>query len=74
METGKWQHVTIEFEFLSANFHQHGHPPNGCDIIVCWEHNWEECPPNLEVIALRNVIGRLRESGTHEIRNYAEDY
>lgn len=26
----------------------------GADIIVCWEHNWEDCP--LEVIELRKVI------------------
>ncbi len=59
-QAGEWQHVTIEFEFKSSNFHVHGHPPNGCDIIVCWEHNWAECPPELEVIALRDVI---REGG-----------
>lgn len=53
---GEWQSVTIEFEFKSANFYTHGHAPDGCDMIVCWEHNWAECPPNLEVIALRDVI------------------
>jgi hypothetical protein len=54
--TRKWQKVTIEFEFLSSNFHVHGHPPNGCDLIVCWEHDWKECPQNLEVVALREII------------------
>ena len=40
----------IEFEFESRNFRDHGHPPDGCDIIVCWRHNWAECPEHLEII------------------------
>jgi len=44
----------IEFEKESRNFLKHGHDPNGCDLIVCWEHNWPECP--VEVLALRDVI------------------
>ncbi len=26
-----------------------------CDVIVCWEHNWVDCP--LEVVELRGKIG-----------------
>jgi len=37
-----WQRVRIEFEFESNRFN---HPPEGCDVIVCWRHNWPECPP-----------------------------
>ncbi|HWC58817.1 MAG TPA: hypothetical protein VHC44_03915 [Verrucomicrobiae bacterium] len=62
----KWQNVRIEFEFVSNNFRLHNHPPDGCDIIVCWEHNWPECPANIEVIALRDVIGKI-ESVKQEI-------
>jgi hypothetical protein len=29
-----------------------------CDIIVCWEHDWPDCP--IEVIELRDVIRKLR--------------
>ena len=54
-EGGKWQLVPIEFEYESRNFLQHLHDPNGCDLIVCWEHNWPECP--LEVVELRAVMG-----------------
>lgn len=32
---GKWQRVRIEFEFESRNFRDHGHRPDGCDVIVC---------------------------------------
>jgi hypothetical protein len=53
----RWQRVRIEFEFLSSNFREHGHDPAACDMIVCWEHDWPDCP--LEVIELRSVIDRL---------------
>jgi Homing endonuclease associated repeat len=56
---GKWQREKIEFELASRNFREHGHPVNGCDIIVCWIHNWAECPEEIEVIELRKVIRRI---------------
>ena len=48
------QHVKIEIEYESRNFLRHGHDPAGCDLIVCWEHNWEECP--LEVVELKKAV------------------
>lgn len=51
VEPGRWQRVQIEFEFASRNFLVHGHRAEECDLIVCWEHNWEECP--LEVVELK---------------------
>jgi hypothetical protein len=59
---GKWQRVRIEFEFESRNFRDHGHPPDGCDVIVCWQHNWPECPQHLEVVELAKVIRTLSAS------------
>jgi hypothetical protein len=56
---GKWQRVRIEFEFESRNFRDHGHPPDGCDVIVGWQHNWPECPPHLEVVELSKIIRTL---------------
>jgi hypothetical protein len=56
---GKWQRVRIEFEFESRNFREHGHPTDGCDIIVCWRHNWSECPANLEVVEFASLIPTL---------------
>ncbi len=53
----KLQRVRIELEQESRNFLKHGHDPNGCDLIVCWEHNWEECP--LEVIELKTMIAEI---------------
>jgi hypothetical protein len=55
----RYKSVRIEFEFQSRNFAIHGHDPTGCDVIVCWEHNWPECP--LEVIELRTRIRELAD-------------
>ncbi len=54
VDEDRWQRVLIEFELQSRNFVKHLHDVNGCDAIVCWEHNWPECP--LEVIELRNLV------------------
>jgi hypothetical protein len=52
----RWQRVNIEFEYESKNFLRHGHDVSRCDMIVCWIHNWMECP--LEVVELREIVGR----------------
>jgi len=52
-----WERVYIEFEYQSANFKAHGHDLDGCDMIVCWEHDWQDCP--LEVIELQDIIKSL---------------
>ena len=57
MEPGKWQWVKIEFEHESRNFQLHGHRPDKCHLIVCWKHNWADCP--VEVIELSSAIGTL---------------
>ena len=50
----RWETVRIEFEYRSHNFVEHRHDPNGCDLIVCWEHDWPDCP--IEVLALRAAM------------------
>ena len=54
---GKWQLLRIEFEFESRNFLKHRHRVDRCDLIVCWKHNWKECP--LDVIELSKVVAEL---------------
>jgi hypothetical protein len=54
---GKWQYLRIEFEYESKNFKLHGHDPKGCDMIVCWRHNWKECPEGIEVVELSRLVG-----------------
>jgi hypothetical protein len=50
------QLVLAEFEFESRNFLAHGHRIDGCDLIICWKHNWEGCP--LEVLELSKVMAQ----------------
>lgn len=59
---GRWQRVLLEFEYESRNFRDHGHPSNGCDVIVCWRHNWDDCPEQLEILDLSSVIKSLANS------------
>ncbi|HMD55745.1 MAG TPA: hypothetical protein VKJ65_14460 [Phycisphaerae bacterium] len=53
---GRWQRVRIEFEFESRNFRDHAHPVSGCDIIVCWRHNWPACPAQIEIVELSKLV------------------
>lgn len=62
VDPGKWQRVKIEFEYESRNFRDHGHSPDGCDVIVCWRHNWPECPAHLEVVELSAMLKTLSSS------------
>jgi len=52
-----WTEEFVEFEYKSSNYKQHRHPLDGCDIIVCWRHDWLECP--LEVCELASLIKLL---------------
>jgi hypothetical protein len=54
IEGDRWQRVTIELEYESRNFLMHAHDVKGCDLIVCWRHNWPECP--LEVVELSKAL------------------
>jgi hypothetical protein len=53
----RWQRVQIEFEHRSSHFRDHGHNAQNCDLIVCWEHDWADCP--IEVFELKKVIKEL---------------
>jgi Homing endonuclease associated repeat len=55
------QRARIEFEYESRNFLKHMHEPTGCDLIVCWEHNWPECP--VEVVELKAEIAKIAGIG-----------
>jgi hypothetical protein len=53
---GRWEEVRIEFEYRSSQFK---HNPSECDMIICWQHDWKECPKSIEVIGLKEEIKRL---------------
>lgn len=47
---------TLEFEFRSSDFKRHKHDASKCDIIICWEHDWRDCPRNIFVIELKREL------------------
>jgi len=59
VEPGRHQRLPVEFEFESRNFVSHGHPVDGCRLIICWRHNWPECP--VEVLELKSVVEKMRK-------------
>lgn len=56
--TKGWEDIWIEFEYKSSQFKIHKHDPKECDIIVSWEHDWENCP--IEVIELKKVVQEIK--------------
>jgi Homing endonuclease associated repeat len=57
--------IDVEIEFESRNFLKHMHDVTKCRLIVCWRHNWPECP--LPVIELRQYCGKpLKHKGMEE--------
>jgi len=56
---GGWAKRYIEFEYKSSHFKAHNHDPDKCDIVVCWIHDWTDCP--IEVIELKELVGQLSE-------------
>jgi hypothetical protein len=59
MAKGQWQDQNVEVEMYSRNFVAHAHDPKKCDVIVCWEHNWPECPEWIEVVELKKVVEEM---------------
>ena len=56
--TGRgWEKVKIEFEYRSGDFKKKGLDLAGCDTIICWEHDWPDCP--VEVIELEDRLASL---------------
>lgn len=53
-EKGNFSKCFAEFEFKSSNYQMHNHPMEGCDLIICWEHDWVDCP--IEVLCLKDII------------------
>jgi|TARA_Y100000294_G_scaffold162124_1_gene167035 predicted transport protein len=55
----RWEEIKIEFEFKSSDFVRHKHKAEDADMIVCWEHDWEDCHKSIEVLELKNEITKL---------------
>jgi hypothetical protein len=48
---------TIEFEYKSSGFKSHLKSRRKCHYVVCWEHNWRDCP--IQVIELRTELKNI---------------
>lgn len=55
----RWEDIKIEFEFKSSEFLRHKHKPEEVDMIVCWEHDWKDCPKSIEVLELKEEINNF---------------
>lgn len=55
---GEWRRVRLEFEFRSRSFQKHRHDPAACDLVVCWQHDWPQCP--VEVLELKSALASLQ--------------
>jgi hypothetical protein len=49
----------FEFEYKSSHFRAHSYNSSLVDYLVCWEHDWKDCPRDLEVWELRELIKNL---------------
>jgi len=55
----------IEIEKFASDFKRHGHPPEECDFIICWENDLteteipEEFP---QIISLKDYILEYEKS------------
>ena len=57
VEPGRWQDVNVEFELNSSTFVEHGHDPDKCDVLICWKHDWADCPERIMVLELSKLVG-----------------
>jgi hypothetical protein len=60
----RWEEVRIEFEYESRSFALHGHDPARVDVIVCWRHNWADCPKEIEIIELSTILDDAEQIDT----------
>ena len=71
VDEDRLQLVKIEFEHESRNFLKHMHLASECNLIVCWKHNWPECP--LEVVELKRAFSNQLPAGKHLPQIYADE-
>jgi len=86
----QWEEVNIEFEYKSSSFYRHGHlqamkKGAKCDMIVCWEHDWKDCPKNIEVLELKTeylnfpnppleVPDKMNQTNENSLENHFKNY
>jgi len=53
--------LRIEFEYTSSEFKRHFHDEKKCDLIVCWMHDWRECPIKVLELSELTIYERGKE-------------
>lgn len=56
-ENNQWEHVNLGIGYRSSEIKELGIDESLCDVIVCWVHDWMDCP--FEVLELRNSLGQI---------------
>ena len=64
-----WEELAVEFEWDSRSFRTTDTIPAGCDAIVCWHHNWVDCPADIEVIRPSRRDQETAKHPDHSIRS-----
>lgn len=54
---GTFSKCLAEFEFKASNYQLHKHPLEGCDLIICWENDWQDCP--IEILELKKMVKKF---------------
>ena len=54
----QWKHLKVEFIFKSSGFSPvPAASGETCDLLVCWEHDSEDCP--VEILELKGIIREI---------------
>jgi hypothetical protein len=62
--------IRAEVERNSSDFISHQHDPDGCDLIICWRHNWNDCPLPVMTISVEwENYCQLKKVKRHLIMN-----
>ena len=54
------ERLRIEFELFGSHFRQHGHPLDGCDVLVCWVDDLGGWPEGFTVWELSQIVAARR--------------
>ena len=49
--------LKVEFELYTSNFVEHGHPPEDCDLIICWKQ--DRPLDKVKVLELYEIVKRM---------------
>ena len=64
IETRTGRQLMAEVETKSSNFRKHKHDPEECDLLICWEHDWPDCPlPVMSIAGLWSIYQQMKPLG-----------